>query len=563
MKPIVSIVTGTYNRLAYLKTMIASTRLSAGTGLLYEIIVVDGGSTDGTQAWCLSQPDVILIEQHKLLGAVAAFNAGASAANGYYTILANDDITFINESIIRAVAYMENHMDVGIGCFYQDRNDRDYHVEEMPVVKDGKQASYWYGQVCIVRTWLGNKVGWWGDYLKTYGGDNELSCNVLELGYDIQPIDCCMIHDAHAEVNDALRKANNPTLKAGETHPDSAKWIAKWTRFGKTGAVIPENRQKDSRKRSLRVLYAPIYEPGKYLSIQTSSKRGLRESLQKVAIVSECDYANMQRGYIHDLADALQPDVFLTQLHDHTGNIGFDDIVELRKAYPQAKFVNWNGDYHSEHLFAPDYIKLMKQFDHCGFVVDLSDSRLYDNVSWFYWQLGYEPFTVDVKSKLNYDVVFLANGYSMLRHRLASELRNMTGIEFGLYGSWPNGLRPDGDTLYNFDAGATIYSHSKMAIGDSQWSDAKGYVSNRLFQAMAAGTLLLQQRFAGMEDLLGLVDGEHLVVWDTHKDLKEKIAYYMQHEDERKTIASNGCKFIKENHSFDNRVEELLYAIGF
>ena len=47
------VVTGTYNRLTMLQRMIASARKSAGT-LPTELIVVDGGSTDGTLEWCKS-----------------------------------------------------------------------------------------------------------------------------------------------------------------------------------------------------------------------------------------------------------------------------------------------------------------------------------------------------------------------------------------------------------------------------------------------------------------------------------------------------------------------------
>ena len=46
----VSVVLGTYNRLSFLKATIASVRASQ-IDVPYEIIVVDGGSTDGTIGW--------------------------------------------------------------------------------------------------------------------------------------------------------------------------------------------------------------------------------------------------------------------------------------------------------------------------------------------------------------------------------------------------------------------------------------------------------------------------------------------------------------------------------
>jgi GT2 family glycosyltransferase len=122
----ISIVSGTYNRLPYLQKMVISVRNSlAGVyGLAYEIVLVDGGSTDTTQEWCKMQSDIRLIEHGKLVGAVKAFNDGAYAATGKYVIMANDDIEFVDNSILVAYAYMETHPNCGGGCFYQDRNER-------------------------------------------------------------------------------------------------------------------------------------------------------------------------------------------------------------------------------------------------------------------------------------------------------------------------------------------------------------------------------------------------------------------------------------------------------
>jgi hypothetical protein len=77
--PDVGIVFGTYNRLPLLQVCISSLRPSVGS-LSYEIVVVDGGSSDGTQHWARCQPDVVLIEQTlPLTGAVIAYNLGFAA----------------------------------------------------------------------------------------------------------------------------------------------------------------------------------------------------------------------------------------------------------------------------------------------------------------------------------------------------------------------------------------------------------------------------------------------------------------------------------------------------
>ena len=73
----VSIVSGTFNRLPYLKRMIESGRkamrpaghVHAFEGVTWEFVIVDGGSTDGTLDWLRSQADVRVIEHGRLLGA--------------------------------------------------------------------------------------------------------------------------------------------------------------------------------------------------------------------------------------------------------------------------------------------------------------------------------------------------------------------------------------------------------------------------------------------------------------------------------------------------------------
>ena len=147
---IVSIVSGTYNRLEHLKKMVQSVRMSIGYGLDYEVVLVDGGSVDGTIHWAEQQEDIRLLKHGKLRGAVKAFNDGAFNARGDYVILANDDIEFVGLSITNAISYMQDHPEVGVGCFYQDRGGNEWHVDTMPAIIDGPQGRAYYGQVCIV-----------------------------------------------------------------------------------------------------------------------------------------------------------------------------------------------------------------------------------------------------------------------------------------------------------------------------------------------------------------------------------------------------------------------------
>ncbi len=56
-------------------------------------------------------------------------------------------------------------------------------------------------------------------------------------------------------------------------------------------------------------------------------------------------------------------------------------------------------------------------------------------------------------------------------------------------------------------------------------------------------------------------EGEDLVCFDGIEDLKEKIAYYLTHEEERKQIAENGYQKVKKYHSYVGRITEMLRMV--
>lgn len=98
----------------------------------------------------------------------------------------------------------------------------------------------------------------------------------------------------------------------------------------------------------------------------------------------------------------------------------------------------------------------------------------------------------------------------------------------------------------------------KIALGDCQWRDSVGYVSNRILQCLYAGTFMLQQSFKGMEKYTGLKNGVHLVTWDSIEEVPDLIKYWMKNEDKRLKIAKEGQEFVMTKHSFDVRVDELF-----
>jgi hypothetical protein len=254
----------------------------------------------------------------------------------------------------------------------------------------------------------------------------------------------------------------------------------------------------------------------------------------------------------------FQPNLVLTQIHNG-GMINAGDVSALRDAALGARFVNWNGDYWPENLLSEDGISLASAFDlQLTVNRDVLGRYRQMGINADYWQIGWEPDGVghEPDEADRCDVVFLANGYSQERRRFVERLRGLRH-SFRLWGNgWPDGWAV-GQCTYDFITACRAYRGAKISLGDSQWPDS-GFVSNRVFQALAAGgSALAHQWFSGMEHL-GLVDGETCIVWRDFPNLEQKLRHYLSHEDERRRIADAGQRLALERHSFDARVRELF-----
>lgn len=563
----ISLVTGTYNRIRFLKKMVESFRNSICVGIFYEIIIVDGGSTDGTIDWCKSQKDIVLIEQGELLGAVRAFNVGFEKASGEYIIIGNDDIEFIDKSVLNAVSYMQDNPDVGIGCFHQDRDGKDFHIGIMLGIKDGKRVSLPYGQVCIVPKWLGDLVGWWGDYLYIYGGDNELSCHIHELGYKVEPIPCSCIHDL--KVGDNLREYNNKKVKFGEigvrNNTDFEDWEKRWKHSdGTFGAIVGSKTKPENRlNRKYRVLYMPIRD--KSFAGVMNVKSGIRDAFNRVCYCTEFDYRNNTVDSFYETFDLFKPDIVLAQFHDTTNIEFIKAIRQAKKYYPDTKFINWNGDYWWNKLFDRKYINnVLSAFDIIG-TVSLKADREYKRlgINSFRWSVGFEEINTKwvYGQDYIYDVVFLGNGYSRARKDLATKLKSLEpDYKVGIFGyGYPDGIS-SGQTEYDFDKNAELLLRSKITISDCQWKDSEGAISNRLVQSLSCGAFVMQEYCDWLVSLFGYKDEKHLVYWN-NQNLLDKIKVYINREDSRKRISNAGYNFVHKEHNFDKKVEEFFENI--
>jgi spore maturation protein CgeB len=81
-------------------------------------------------------------------------------------------------------------------------------------------------------------------------------------------------------------------------------------------------------------------------------------------------------------------------------------------------------------------------------------------------------------------------------------------------------------------------------------------MSMRYTEVLACGTFLLAD-LPNEFDYAGFKDKEHLVLYEDSFDLKDKVKYYLENEEERELIALKGMTFVRENHSNEVRVKQF------
>jgi glycosyltransferase involved in cell wall biosynthesis len=228
----VSVVLGSYNRLAFLKTTLESVRAN-GMDFPHEIIVVDGGSTDGSLKYLTKQKDVITIIQHnrgEFRGRKIArrswgyfMNLGFKAAQGKYILMISDDSLIIPGAILNGVEEFEKRLakDEKIGALAFYWRNWPEQKEYMVGLTLGDKIFVNHG--LFLRTAL-EEVGWIDeDHYQFYHADGDLCLKLWQSGYKIADCPNSFIeHFTHS--NQKVRKENMVSQQK-----DWQTYLERWT----------------------------------------------------------------------------------------------------------------------------------------------------------------------------------------------------------------------------------------------------------------------------------------------------------------------------------------------
>jgi glycosyltransferase involved in cell wall biosynthesis len=101
-----------------------------------------------------------------------------------------------------------------------------------------------------------------------------------------------------------------------------------------------------------------------------------------------------------------------------------------------------------------------------------------------------------------------------------------------------------------------LYNRAKIILNihANQYLDTE----TRIFEVLATKSFLLTEQLASESPF---VSGTHLVELEALDDFAAHVQYFLEHEEERQTIAQRGYEAIIAEHTYDARVQQLLGTI--
>ncbi|NET84253.1 MAG: glycosyltransferase [Moorea sp. SIO1F2] len=245
----VSVVIGSYNRRPLLEKAIQSVRDNQ-IRVPYEIIVIDGGSTDGSLEWLIQQKDIITIIQHnrgefqgkplKRRSWGYFMNLGFKSAKGKYILMISDDCLLLPNAVNLGLDKFEEVEKAGLkigGVAFYFRNwpeDKEYYVQHTLGGKLFVNHGMYLKEALAAVDWADEER-----YI-FYKADGDLCLKMWELNYEI--VDCPGAYVEHYyDRNEAVRQTNNAVLDH-----DREAYLQRWE------GIYYHRYKRDLRRRVTR-----------------------------------------------------------------------------------------------------------------------------------------------------------------------------------------------------------------------------------------------------------------------------------------------------------------------
>ena len=184
----------------------------------------------------------------------------------------------------------------------------------------------------------------------------------------------------------------------------------------------------------------------------------------------------------------------------------------------------------------------------------------------FYMAHSAEPLPDPLTNRVNkYDISFIGTHNNETYPNREKYLKAIGDLDLNIWGTdgWKTSPlahcfrgRSFGDQRFD------IYGHSKIVV-DINWDvmPAEG-LSNRPFEVTGSGACFFVD-LVRADIKRCYEEGKEFVSFKDEKDLSEKAQYYLSHDTERENIAVAGYRKTLAQHTYLNRVQQLLDRFEF
>jgi hypothetical protein len=154
------------------------------------------------------------------------------------------------------------------------------------------------------------------------------------------------------------------------------------------------------------------------------------------------------------------------------------------------------------------------------------------------------------------ELVFVGNSRRVMR-RIVRDLLP-TDRDLAIWGAdWAPliGERHLAGTYLPNDQVRRAYSSAGIVLND-HWDDMRehGFISNRLYDAVACGALVLSDSVPGLEERFGGA----VIGYETREELAALVEHFLSNPSERAARGAAGRECVLARHTFAHRVDELL-----
>ena len=196
----IDIIVLTYNHIEDTKKCIKSIK----TKYPYQLIVVDSGSTDGTQAWC-EMKGALVIPTGGEFNFSRNVNIGLKFGENYFKLICNNDIEFMANSIDEMMATLQSDPKIGL---VGPSSDGVMNADQKKIHMTAKETKKTLNFFCVM-THCGvlDATGYMDTRFTGYGcDDDDFSIRVLEAGYKLMIAPAYVHHNATTTFKEMNKK---------------------------------------------------------------------------------------------------------------------------------------------------------------------------------------------------------------------------------------------------------------------------------------------------------------------------------------------------------------------